>query len=217
MSVVNRPVRSASSLFKSYILLDRTCIYRSVCSIPKSRCHGGVLPRCLTRNSALCHHWHRVLASACEFRQKRFYSQVFHDESSRSKQNNGESEEDAEEVERDAGISQSESILFTVLGRFSFPHRTATACRMLIIYTIISCFVFSAGPVEGFSLDVLVSLLRQENAVDICVIKVPEQIKYTQYFLVVSGISPRHLRAMALYAVKVVNGNPKHSQYHSQQ
>ncbi|XP_026226822.1 mitochondrial assembly of ribosomal large subunit protein 1 [Anabas testudineus] len=56
---------------------------------------------------------------------------------------------------------------------------------------------------ETFSLDVLVSLLRQENAVDICVIKVPEQIKYTDYFIVVSGVSPRHLRAMALYAIKV--------------
>ncbi|XP_037310996.1 mitochondrial assembly of ribosomal large subunit protein 1 [Pungitius pungitius] len=56
---------------------------------------------------------------------------------------------------------------------------------------------------EAFTLDVLVSLLRQENAVDICVIKVPEQIKYTEYFLVVSGVSTRHIRAMALYALKV--------------
>ncbi|XP_044216349.1 mitochondrial assembly of ribosomal large subunit protein 1 [Thunnus albacares] len=56
---------------------------------------------------------------------------------------------------------------------------------------------------ETFTLDVLVSLLHQENAVDICVIKVPEQIKYTEYFVVVSGVSPRHLRAMALYAIKV--------------
>ncbi|XP_042345644.1 mitochondrial assembly of ribosomal large subunit protein 1 [Plectropomus leopardus] len=56
---------------------------------------------------------------------------------------------------------------------------------------------------ETFTLDVLVSLLRQENAVDICVIKVPDQIKYTEYFIVASGVSPRHLRAMALYAIKV--------------
>uniref|UniRef100_A0A3Q0SBN8 Mitochondrial assembly of ribosomal large subunit protein 1 n=1 Tax=Amphilophus citrinellus TaxID=61819 RepID=A0A3Q0SBN8_AMPCI len=56
---------------------------------------------------------------------------------------------------------------------------------------------------ETFSLDVLVSLLRQENAVDLCVIKVPEHIKYSEYFIVVSGVSPRHLRAMALYAIKV--------------
>lgn len=56
---------------------------------------------------------------------------------------------------------------------------------------------------ETFTLDVLVSLMRQENAVDICVIKVPEQIKYAEYFIVVSGVSTRHLRAMALYAIKV--------------
>ncbi|XP_019949069.1 mitochondrial assembly of ribosomal large subunit protein 1 [Paralichthys olivaceus] len=59
------------------------------------------------------------------------------------------------------------------------------------------------GPSDTFTLDVLVSLLRQENAADICVIKVPDQIKYAEYFIVVSGTSQRHLRAMALYAIKV--------------
>lgn len=57
--------------------------------------------------------------------------------------------------------------------------------------------------VQDFNIDVMVSLLRQENAVDICVIKVPEDVKYTDYFIVVSGSSSRHLRAMALYAIKV--------------
>ncbi|NP_001290922.1 mitochondrial assembly of ribosomal large subunit protein 1 [Esox lucius] len=56
---------------------------------------------------------------------------------------------------------------------------------------------------EKFNIDVLVSLLRQENAADICVIKVPEDIQYADYFIVVSGSSTRHLRAMALYAIKV--------------
>ncbi|XP_030648552.1 mitochondrial assembly of ribosomal large subunit protein 1 [Chanos chanos] len=54
-----------------------------------------------------------------------------------------------------------------------------------------------------FNIDVLVSLLRQENAVDICVIRVPAEIKYCDYFVVVSGSSTRHIRAMALYAIKV--------------
>lgn len=58
-------------------------------------------------------------------------------------------------------------------------------------------------PSETFTLDVLVSLLRQENAVDICVINVPDQIKYAEYFIIVSGVSQRHLRAMALYAIKM--------------
>ncbi|XP_029958435.1 mitochondrial assembly of ribosomal large subunit protein 1 [Salarias fasciatus] len=59
------------------------------------------------------------------------------------------------------------------------------------------------SPSVTFSLDVLVSLLRQENAADLCVIRVPEHIKYAEYFIVVSGISTRHLRAMALYTLKV--------------
>uniref|UniRef100_A0A7N8WQP3 Mitochondrial assembly of ribosomal large subunit protein 1 n=1 Tax=Mastacembelus armatus TaxID=205130 RepID=A0A7N8WQP3_9TELE len=72
-------------------------------------------------------------------------------------------------------------------------------------YLVICCLnvCFSPGPSETFTLDVLVSLLRQENAVDVCVIKVPEQVTYAEYFIVVSGVSPRHLRAMALYAIKV--------------
>ncbi|XP_076136752.1 mitochondrial assembly of ribosomal large subunit protein 1 [Alosa pseudoharengus] len=56
---------------------------------------------------------------------------------------------------------------------------------------------------DVFNIDVLVTLLRQENAQDICVIRVPRELKYTEYFVVVSGSSTRHLRAMAFYAVKV--------------
>ncbi|XP_067859583.1 mitochondrial assembly of ribosomal large subunit protein 1 [Heptranchias perlo] len=54
-----------------------------------------------------------------------------------------------------------------------------------------------------FNIDVLVALLRQENAMDICVIKLPVEIKYSDYFIIVSGTSARHLQAMAQYAVKV--------------
>lgn len=68
----------------------------------------------------------------------------------------------------------------------------------------IMCHPLFPGSPESFTLDVLVALLRQENAMDICVINVPEHIKYSEYFVVVSGVSPRHLRAMALYAIKVV-------------
>nr|XP_020848892.1 mitochondrial assembly of ribosomal large subunit protein 1 isoform X2 [Phascolarctos cinereus] len=54
-----------------------------------------------------------------------------------------------------------------------------------------------------FDIDLLVSLLRQENAKDICVIQVSPELKYTDYFVVVSGTSPRHLQAMAQYIVKM--------------
>ncbi|XP_029786017.1 mitochondrial assembly of ribosomal large subunit protein 1 [Suricata suricatta] len=54
-----------------------------------------------------------------------------------------------------------------------------------------------------FDIDMLVSLLRQENARDICVIKVPPELKYTDYFVIGSGMSTRHLHAMAYYIVKM--------------
>ncbi|XP_046951865.1 mitochondrial assembly of ribosomal large subunit protein 1 [Lynx rufus] len=54
-----------------------------------------------------------------------------------------------------------------------------------------------------FDIDMLVSLLRQENARDICVIKVPPELKYTDYFVIASGTSTRHLHAMAYYIVKM--------------
>ncbi|XP_014892306.1 mitochondrial assembly of ribosomal large subunit protein 1 [Poecilia latipinna] len=68
---------------------------------------------------------------------------------------------------------------------------------------------------EVFTLDVLTSLLRQENAVDLCVIKVPDHIQYADYLIVVSGVSPRHIRAMALYAIKVFKFMRKHGEPHA--
>ncbi|XP_054420510.1 mitochondrial assembly of ribosomal large subunit protein 1 isoform X1 [Pteronotus mesoamericanus] len=54
-----------------------------------------------------------------------------------------------------------------------------------------------------FDIDTLVSLLRQENARDICVIKVPPEMKYADYFVVASGTSTRHLHAVVYYIVKM--------------
>ncbi|ELW64986.1 hypothetical protein TREES_T100011948 [Tupaia chinensis] len=53
-----------------------------------------------------------------------------------------------------------------------------------------------------FNIDMLVSLLRHENARDICVIKVPPEMKYTDYFVIGSGTSTQHSHAMAHYIVK---------------
>ncbi|XP_061441590.1 mitochondrial assembly of ribosomal large subunit protein 1 [Rhineura floridana] len=54
-----------------------------------------------------------------------------------------------------------------------------------------------------FSIDNMVSLLRQESAKDICVIELPPEMKYSNYFIIVSGSSSRHLHAMAQYVVKM--------------
>uniref|UniRef100_A0A8C1MZF7 Mitochondrial assembly of ribosomal large subunit protein 1 n=1 Tax=Cyprinus carpio TaxID=7962 RepID=A0A8C1MZF7_CYPCA len=49
----------------------------------------------------------------------------------------------------------------------------------------------------GFDVALLVSVLKQENASDICVIRVPPELKYTDHMIIVSGSSPRHLSAIA--------------------
>ncbi|XP_066487080.1 mitochondrial assembly of ribosomal large subunit protein 1 isoform X2 [Tiliqua scincoides] len=61
----------------------------------------------------------------------------------------------------------------------------------------------SDPPSSVFSIDYMVSLLRQENAKDICVIQLPPEMKYTDYFIIVSGSSTRHLHAMAHYLIKM--------------
>ena len=43
----------------------------------------------------------------------------------------------------------------------------------------------------------LVEFLRDENASDICVIRVPPHLDYVDYFVVCSGFGARHLRRMA--------------------
>ena len=43
----------------------------------------------------------------------------------------------------------------------------------------------------------LVEFLRDENASDICVIRVPPQLDYVDYFVVCSGFGTRHLWRMA--------------------
>ncbi|NXF01565.1 MASU1 protein, partial [Smithornis capensis] len=54
-----------------------------------------------------------------------------------------------------------------------------------------------------FNIDFVVAMLRQENAKDICVIQIPPEIKYCDYFIIVSGSSTRHLHAMAQYMLKM--------------
>nr|XP_032817054.1 mitochondrial assembly of ribosomal large subunit protein 1 [Petromyzon marinus] len=56
-----------------------------------------------------------------------------------------------------------------------------------------------AGDIVGMPLDVLVAALHQENGRDLCVINVPPELNYVDYFVVVTGSSTRHLRAMAEY------------------
>ncbi|GAB1600216.1 uncharacterized protein LOC115215017 [Argonauta hians] len=53
------------------------------------------------------------------------------------------------------------------------------------------------GKTGVFDLHELVIVLKEENARDLCVISVPPSINYVDYLVLVSGTSPRHIRAMA--------------------
>uniref|UniRef100_A0A8C1N2Q3 Si:zfos-1192g2.3 n=1 Tax=Cyprinus carpio TaxID=7962 RepID=A0A8C1N2Q3_CYPCA len=61
-----------------------------------------------------------------------------------------------------------------------------------------------AGWGQEFDVALLVSVLKQENASDICVIRVPPELKYTDHMIIVSGSSPRHLSAIAELLLKTV-------------
>ncbi|XP_027684256.2 mitochondrial assembly of ribosomal large subunit protein 1 [Chelonia mydas] len=54
-----------------------------------------------------------------------------------------------------------------------------------------------------FNIEFIIALLRQENASNICVIQVPPEMRYSDYFIIVSGASSRHLHAMAHYMLKM--------------
>ncbi|NXG79176.1 MASU1 protein, partial [Baryphthengus martii] len=67
-----------------------------------------------------------------------------------------------------------------------------------------------------FNIDFVVALLRQENAKDICVIQLPPEIKYCNYFIIVSGSSTRHLHAMAHYMLKMYKHHKEERDPHAQ-
>ncbi|KAM5156926.1 mitochondrial assembly of ribosomal large subunit protein 1 [Mantella aurantiaca] len=65
-----------------------------------------------------------------------------------------------------------------------------------------------------FNIKVLVNLLRQENGKDLCVIRIPPEMKYVEYFVIVGGTSTRHLQALAQYTLKVYKYLKKDTESH---
>lgn len=55
---------------------------------------------------------------------------------------------------------------------------------------------FKRGSRGVFDIDDLVTVLRSENAKDICVIALPDHLRLADYMVIVSGISFRHCRAI---------------------
>ncbi|XP_077997728.1 uncharacterized protein LOC144450859 [Glandiceps talaboti] len=54
-----------------------------------------------------------------------------------------------------------------------------------------------------FNIEELVHILREENVRDICVINIPKEKKYVDYFVIVSCRSTRHLQAVTQYVVQM--------------
>ncbi|XP_063777793.1 mitochondrial assembly of ribosomal large subunit protein 1 [Pseudophryne corroboree] len=65
-----------------------------------------------------------------------------------------------------------------------------------------------------FNIHLIVDLLRQENGKDLCVIRVPPEMKYVEYFVIVGGTSSRHLQAMAQYTLKMYKYLKEESKSH---
>ena len=54
-----------------------------------------------------------------------------------------------------------------------------------------------------FDIESLVDVLRREKCQDLCVIAVPKEYNYVEYFVVGTAKSPRHLKALAEFVLKV--------------
>uniref|UniRef100_A0A336MYU8 Mitochondrial assembly of ribosomal large subunit protein 1 n=1 Tax=Culicoides sonorensis TaxID=179676 RepID=A0A336MYU8_CULSO len=54
-----------------------------------------------------------------------------------------------------------------------------------------------------FEIEEIVKILRKENGIDICVCKVPSELKYVDYIGVVTGRSHRHMIGMAEYIRRI--------------
>ena len=46
-------------------------------------------------------------------------------------------------------------------------------------------------------------LLRKENAIDLCVIRIPKELSYVDYMCIITGSSYRHMSGIASFVRKV--------------
>ena len=60
---------------------------------------------------------------------------------------------------------------------------------------------------EIFNIDEIVEFLKEENATDICVIKVPPSKQYVSYFVICTGTNTRHINRMAKTLAFEVHSN----------
>lgn len=69
--------------------------------------------------------------------------------------------------------------------------KTLIQCKLIIL-----CYI-SGGQHGVFDVQQLVDLLQSDGALDVFVAKLPEDIKYAEHIVVVTGRSGRHRKALA--------------------
>lgn len=73
----------------------------------------------------------------------------------------------------------------------------------MLSLNMISLFI---GGITGvFDIEELVWLLRKENLADIAVISIPKQLRYADFLVLVTAMSPRHSVAVTEYVIKTVS------------
>ncbi|GBM72902.1 Mitochondrial assembly of ribosomal large subunit protein 1 [Araneus ventricosus] len=61
---------------------------------------------------------------------------------------------------------------------------------------------YKRGITGVFDIEELVSLLRKENLANIAVISIPKEVRYADFLVLVTAMSPRHSKAVAEYVIK---------------
>ena len=70
-----------------------------------------------------------------------------------------------------------------------------------------SMLTTTGGQTGVFDVNELVTVLREENGRDICVISVPKEMNYVDHLVLVTGRSTRHITALAEYVRWLVSLN----------
>lgn len=70
------------------------------------------------------------------------------------------------------------------------------AKHSITLYVFMVFVLLTGGKTGVYELEELLTVLREENAQDICVINIPPEVNLTDHMVIVSAISLRHLRAI---------------------
>lgn len=79
--------------------------------------------------------------------------------------------------------------------------------RSFLSYVFMIFVMLTGGKTGVYELEELLTVLREENAQDICVINIPPEVNLTEHMVIVSAISLRHLRAIMSTVNNIVSIN----------